>query len=167
MPDLRDQLLRCFQGRVCLMGLGNVDYGDDGFGVRLAERLQRGIGSKSGNVRIMMAGDAPERFLGRCADESHDHLMFLDAVEFGGEPGAVVFLNSNEVAECFPQISTHKISLNLLAKCIEANGKTQAWLLGVQPQSLARSQHLTPRVEQTFELLIKLLGNLLSQSNVC
>ena len=34
MPDLREQLQQCFQGRVCLMGLGNVQYGDDGFGVQ-------------------------------------------------------------------------------------------------------------------------------------
>ena len=40
MPDLREQLQHCFQGRVCLMGFGNVLYGDDGFGVRLAEELK-------------------------------------------------------------------------------------------------------------------------------
>ena len=41
MPDLREQLQQLLQGRVCLMGLGNVDFGDDGFGVRLAEALAR------------------------------------------------------------------------------------------------------------------------------
>ena len=39
MKDLRQQLAELLQGRVCLMGLGNVDCGDDGFGVRLAEDL--------------------------------------------------------------------------------------------------------------------------------
>ena len=34
--DLRGQLEQTLQGRVCLMGVGNTEYGDDAFGVRLA-----------------------------------------------------------------------------------------------------------------------------------
>ena len=29
MPDLRKQIGQLLQGRVCLMGLGNVDYADE------------------------------------------------------------------------------------------------------------------------------------------
>jgi hypothetical protein len=43
MPDLREQLRACLQGRVCLVGVGNADHGDDGFGVRLAESLESEI----------------------------------------------------------------------------------------------------------------------------
>ena len=157
MPDLRQQLQQCFKGRVCLMGLGNVLYGDDGFGVRLAEELKSEIRSpkSEGNPKsegrsedpgsscsdfglwrhVIVAGTTPERVIGRVADESFDHVIFLDAVEFGGAPGSVVFLNSGEMTARFPQISTHKISLGLLTKWAEVNGKTKAWLLGVQPES--------------------------------
>ena len=41
MADLGQQLRERLKGRVCVMGLGNVDLGDDGFGVRLAEALLR------------------------------------------------------------------------------------------------------------------------------
>jgi hydrogenase maturation protease len=158
MPDLREQLQQCFQGRVCLMGLGNVDYGDDGFGVRLAEELKSEIRNPKaeGNPKsegrsedpgrsssdfglrshVIVAGTTPERVIGRVADESFDHVIFLDAVEFGGAPGSVVLLNSDEITARYPQISTHKISLGLLAKWAEVNGTTKAWLLGVQPESL-------------------------------
>ena len=63
-------------------------------------------------------------------------------MDFGAAPGSVVFLNSREMAARFPQISTHNISLGMLAKCVEAGGKTRAWLLGAQPESLKR---LRPR----------------------
>ena len=43
MPDLREQLRQCFQGRVCMMGLGNVEYGDDGFGA-IGRALSEGEG---------------------------------------------------------------------------------------------------------------------------
>ncbi|MGD0841055.1 MAG: hydrogenase maturation protease [Candidatus Acidiferrales bacterium] len=136
MPDLAEQLTQCLTGDVCLVGLGNADYGDDGFGVRLAEHL--------------ISNDIPEGI-------GCEHLVFLDAVEFGGAPGSVVFLNSGEMAARFPQISTHKISLSLLAKWAEANGTTKAWLLGVQPESLAAGQPLTATMETTLNALFELL----------
>jgi len=155
MPGLAEQLAQCLTGDVCLVGLGNVDYGDDGFGVRLAELLI------SNDIpegwRVVNAGTAPERVIARVAEIGCEHLVFLDAVEFGGAPGSVVFLNSGEMAARFPQISTHKISLALLAKCAEANGRTKAWLLGVQPESLAAGQPLTATMQTTLDALFELL----------
>jgi hydrogenase maturation protease len=80
-------------------------------------------------------------------------LVFLDAVEFGAAPGSVVFLNSAEMAGRFPQVSTHKIALGVLAQCAETNGSTRAWLLGVQPESLQAGQPLTATMEQTLSVL--------------
>ena len=97
MPDLREQLEHCFQGRVCLMGIGNVDHGDDGLGVRLAEQL-----AAEGLPDVVVAGTAPERFIGRVAGAGHDHVIFLDAVEFGGAPGSVVFLDAEEMTATVP-----------------------------------------------------------------
>ena len=51
-------------------------------------------------------------------------------MEFGSAPGSVVLLDSDEMAARFPQISTHKISLGLLSKQIEANGQTQGLAAG-------------------------------------
>ena len=185
MPDLREQLQQLLQGRVCLMGMGNVLYGDDGFGVRLAEELKSEVRrpkverrpksedrseDSSGNCsglgywasfglknHVVIAGTTPERWIGRVADGDFDRVIFLDAVEFGGTPGSVVLLNSDELVALFPQISTHKLSLGLLAKQVEANGRTKAWLLGVQPKSLKVGEELTATVRGTLELLLELM----------
>ncbi|MCX6909874.1 MAG: hydrogenase maturation protease, partial [Verrucomicrobia bacterium] len=124
MPDLCEQLEQCFVGRVCLMGLGNTDCSDDGFGVRLAEAL-----AAAGVPDVIVAGTTPDRFIGRVADGGFDTLIFLDAVEFGGAPGSAVFLDAEEMSSRFPQISTHKISLGTLAKWVEASGSARARLL--------------------------------------
>ena len=200
MPNLREQLQQLLQGRVCLMGIGNVLYGDDGFGVRLAEELKSEIrnpkpeGNPKSEARsgdperrpsdfglrssfgfrisdfgfrgqVIIAGTRPERFIGRVADEGFDHVIFLDAVEFGGAPGSVVLLDSDEMAARFPQISTHKLSLGLLARQLEANGQSKAWLLGVQPQSLRSGAPLSPPVRATLELLLELLRACLKRSS--
>ena len=164
MPNLCEQLERCFQGRVCLMGLGNREHGDDSFGVRLAEALLcAGIGNSQ--YQVIVADTRPERFIGRVAEAGFDHLIFVDAVDFGGAPGSIVFLNSEEMASRFPQISTHQVSLGLLAHWAESGGTTQAWLLGAQPESLRPSDELTPRVQAAFELLRELLADV--STEVC
>jgi len=140
-------------GRVCLLGLGNEGLGDDGFGVRLAEALQA-----AGLAHAHAAGPTPERWLAGSDLDGVDNLVFLDAVEFGGAPGAVVFLDAGQMASRFPQVSTHKLSLGLLAKWAEANGRTRAWLLGAQPASLRPGAALSQEVQLTLELLKELLS---------
>jgi len=158
MPDLREQLESCCRGRVCLVGVGNADGGDDGFGVRLTEALAGDLRFAICDLRVVVAGRSPERHLAELNSGGFDHVIFLDAVEFGGEPGSVIFLGAGEMAARFPQISTHKISLGTLAKWIEANGTTRAWLLGVQPASLKAEEKLSPAVQTSLELMVEIVG---------
>ena len=170
MPDIefasfREQIEQTLQGRVCLMGVGNIDYGDDGFGVYLAESLL-----EAGVLDVVIAESSPEHWITIAADKEFDHLVFLDAVELGNRagPGSVVFLDSEQIAARHPQVSTHKISLGLLAKFVESNGITKAWLLGVQPGSLREGQTLTPAVRKTAGVLLELLFRLKTQEEtVC
>jgi hydrogenase maturation protease len=156
MADLHEQLRLILQGRVCLVGVGNTDYGDDGFGVRLAEALGE-------FASFIIAGNAPERCLGQLTEGGFNTVLFLDSVDFGAAPGAVALLNSGETTARFPQISTHRMSLGLLAKWVEARGTAKAWLLGVQPESLKPGGEFTPRVQTTLEILRDLLGEVLAR----
>lgn len=137
------------------MGLGNSDYGDDGLGVKLAEML-----IAAGVPDVIVAGTMPERFIDSAIADDFDYLIFLDAVEFGASPGSVVFLNAEEMAARFPQISTHKISLGLLAKLVEEKGRTKAHLLGVQPESLRSTDELSPVAKDTLDILSAMITEL-------
>ncbi len=156
MSDFRSEL-SCLDGQVAFLGLGNTELGDDGVGVRLAERL-----AINGLPHVLVAGTDPGLLLGRCQTAAVDHVVFLDAVEFGGAPGSVVFLNAGQIVGRFPQISTHKLSLGLVAKCIEGDGMTHSWLLGVQPKSLEHSRQLSPPVSRAVEILAEALTALFS-----
>jgi len=134
------------------MGLGNLDCGDDGFGVRLAEELVA-----SGVPDVVIAGTTPENCIGRAADEDFDCLVFLDAVDFGAAPGSVVLINSKQIYARYPQISTHKISLGVLARWIEGSGRTRVLLLGAQPESVNSGKELTPTLRATLGILRDLL----------
>jgi len=164
MPNLREQLKQCFQGSACLVGLGNPDYGDDGLGVKLAEAISErltGMGKYALVRHVVNAGATPERFIGPVKELGCDHLIFIDAVDFGGETGSAILLDEDEMEARFPQISTHKISVKLLAKLFGENGRTKVRLLGVQPRSLQSGKGLTPVVQKTVDILSELLCDLL------
>ncbi len=150
---LRQQLEACLQGRVCFLGLGNGDYGDDGFGVQLGEALRR-----RGVPDVYTAEANPERIVSKIAAAGFDEVVLLDAVELGVQPGSAILLSSAEMIARYPQVSTHKMSLGTLAKLIETNDATRTWLLGVQPESLQPIPQLTATVRKTLELLTDLVG---------
>ena len=154
MADLRSELSRFREGRVCLVGLGNEHRGDDGLGMRLARRwLEVGADGPA----VLLAGMSPERHLAFLTDGGFDHVLFLDAVAFGGEPGSVVLLDARAMEARFPQVSTHRLSLGLLAGWIEQNGHTTVHLLGVQPVSLKPGAALSIPVQAALELLVEVL----------
>ena len=154
MTGLGEQLSGLLRGRVCLVGLGNEQRGDDGLGMCLARRwLEVGTG---GPV-VLLAGMSPERHLAFLTDGGFDQVLFLDAVAFGGEPGSVALLDARAMEARFPQVSTHRLSLGLLARWIEQSGRSAVHLLGVQPASLMPGAALSSPVQASLELLVELL----------
>jgi hydrogenase maturation protease len=151
MEGLGQRLRQTLRGRVCVMGVGNVDYGDDGFGVYLAEELVA-----AGVPDVLIGATTPEHYLEQIAERGFDNLLIVDATDFGEDPGTVAFLNAGDIQTAFPQISTHKISLGVLAKVLEEAG-TRVWLLGVQPESLASGQQMTPTMQASLEIVHELL----------
>jgi hydrogenase maturation protease len=166
MNDLRLELERCLQGKVCLMGIGNEAMGDDGLGARLAQALGErldpgatqplGLPEKApGRLEVIVAGVSPERWLGTIADGGVDQVLLVDAVEFGEVPGSVILLSAAEIKSRYPQISTHKISLGLLAEWLERATGAPVWLLGVQPASLEPGSALSPKVRLAVHILVE------------
>ena len=155
-PDLLDDLRPALEG-ACLVGVGNPDLGDDGFGPRLAEALRA-----AGLAGAVSAGIEPERLVETLSGGGFRNVLFLDAVEFPGPPGAAVLLDAAAVKSRFPQISTHKISLGTLARLIEGRCGARVWLLGVKPLSLAPGRGLSETVGTTLEILRDLILDVLA-----
>jgi hydrogenase maturation protease len=156
MPDLRDDLRRRLTARVCLVGIGNPDRGDDGFGARLAEAVRT-----LGYPDVIVAERTPERYMTQLSRGDFQTVLFLDAVEMGAAPGGVVLLEGREIVARYPQVSTHKLSLGALARLIETESPTRVFLLGVQPQSVDDASGLSEPVRTTLEVLRDLLAEVL------
>lgn len=152
MPTLRDELRRRLTGRVCLVGVGNPDRGDDAFGLRLAEAVR-----DLGHPDVILAERTPERWTERLARGGFRTVVFLDAVGMGAAPGDVIFLAGAEIAARYPQVSTHKLSLGTIARLIEAAGPTRVFLLGAQPRTVGHGAGLSAPLRTTLETLLDLL----------
>jgi hydrogenase maturation protease len=150
--DLLTTLCEALIGRTALVGIGNADLSDDGFGVRLAETL-----AGAGLANVWITHTVPENHIATLAHGGFDNVVFLDAVSTGSEPGSVIFLDAGEIKNRFPQVSTHKLALGTLAGLIEAQSSTRVWLLGTQPATLRQGTDLSKPVETTLEILKVLL----------
>ena len=106
---------------------------------------------------VVVAGNTPECYVRQLADGAFHNILLLDAVDFCAVPGSVVLLDSGEMAARFAQISTHRLSLGLLARLIEAEGQTKVWLLGVQPESVNHGTRISRAVAATLDCLAALL----------
>lgn len=130
--------------RVVVLGLGNILYGDEGFGVRAAERLYTRHAFPD-HVEIVDAGTQGYPLLAFV--ERADRLLLLDAVDFGLEPGCVVDKDSTEIPA---YLSAHKVSMHqssfsevmalaALTDCLPEEIR----LLGVQPLDLSYGHTLS------------------------
>ncbi len=157
MSDLVLQLA-AWRGRpLWLLGVGNAEQGDDGFGPRLAAALQERLRASGAPVRSLDVGLCPERYVGIAAQAGCRLLIFADAVDFGAGPGALLLASSAELRARPLGASTHRVPLSVLAQYGEALG-LEAWLLGVQPGSLRAGAGLSPPVAAAVGSLADLLA---------
>jgi|WetSurMetagenome_2_1015567.scaffolds.fasta_scaffold467260_2 hydrogenase maturation protease len=129
--ELIDLLAPLCGGTTAFLAIGNPDRGDDGAGIVLARRLR-----EAGIPFIIEGGMTPERVLPQVRDLGCETVVFLDAADFGAEPGAVVVMDAEQVAGRFPQISTHKLSLGTLASLVKGDHGNHVYLVGIQPASI-------------------------------
>ena len=151
IDDFESAFLKICSGKTAFIGVGNVDRADDGAGVVFAKRLEA-----AGRMHIFIGGTTPERVVSLTINQGFDHVVFLDAVSAGTTPGAAVILDAKEMTSRYPQVSTHKISIGTLAQIAVAGSQTTAWLLGIEPKSIALGTvGLSPEVEDTINKLVK------------
>ena len=151
--QLRDQLARFINGRVCLLGIGNRYHHDDAVGSYLAEAMEH-----RPEYDIIDAGFIPEDYVETAAKKHPDTILMVDATDFGGEPGEVRLLYPEQVA--LTDVSTHAGSLRILAEYMHARTHAKIALLAVQPADTSDGKGLSPPVSKTLDDLLDSLPDI-------
>ncbi len=155
-PDhLKDQLTDFLTGQVCLLGIGNRYWHDDGVGSCLAAALEPCLG-----FDVIDAGFIPENHLETVARKNPDSILMVDATDFGGLPGQARLLYPDKVA--YSSLSTHAGSLRMLAEYLHLRTQASIALLAIQPADTSAGEGLSPKVSETLKALLELLPAVLS-----
>ena len=150
------KLRECIESRpgtVILVGMGNRDRADDGVGLELAKRLKK----KYPNCVFSEEDKSVESIVFEQIERKDvETILFIDATDFGGNPGDVQCFKTEDAQRFVPAISTHKVPMTLLMDVIEQHGK-RPLLLGIQPESLDFLGPMSPsmvaiirRLEEAF-----------------
>lgn len=130
-----------------LICLGNSLRSDDGVGPYLGQQLEKIPG-----VLIEDAGNRSERALDFADVYRPQKIIFLDAADFGGQPGDLRLLANTELVE--RSFSSHRLPLSALIDWIETEHPTRCLCLGIQAGSMQFGEELTPAVARTAAQMI-------------
>jgi hydrogenase 3 maturation protease len=147
---LTDQLCDFVRGRVCILGIGNRLWRDDGVGSHIAEALAEYPG-----LDAVDAGFIPENHLEEVVRKHPDTILMVDATDFGGEPGQTQLIYPDKVA--YTGVSTHAGSLRMLAEYLYERIRAPIALLAIQPGDTGAGENLSPAVAESFRDLMESL----------
>ncbi len=140
--------------KTVLLGIGNPDRGDDGLGPALIDRLQGLSG-----VTCIKCDDMPENYTDVIREAQPEMILMIDAVDFGGQSGEVILIQSNALPQR-DRFTTHHASLTVVMNYLQHATGAQVWLLGVQPQSTQEGGGLSPEIEQVLDQLAFVFRNI-------
>jgi hydrogenase maturation protease len=122
---------------IVVLGIGNVLWADEGFGVRAVERLNA-LWQWPEHVELVDGGTQGLALLPFV--EKADRLIVLDAVDFGLEPGTLDVRQGDAVPACLSarKMSLHQAGFSDVLACAQLKGRypDDLVLIGVQPVEL-------------------------------
>jgi len=123
--------------RILVLGIGNILWADEGFGVRCVETLNAGW--QFPPQVTLMDGGTQGLYLLPYVQEA-DCLLVFDAVDYGDPPGTLREVVGNEVPRFMgaKKMSLHQTGFQEVLMAAELTGKLPAELvlIGVQPEEL-------------------------------
>ncbi len=143
-----DQLSSFVGNHVCVMGIGNRHWHDDGIGSYIAEALD-----DRPDMDVIDAGFIPENHLEEVAARHPDSILMVDATDFGGDPGQTRLIYPEKVS--YSGVSTHAGSLRMLAEYMHQRTHAPVALLAIQPEDTSAGESLSPAVAETFRDLLE------------
>jgi len=141
--------------KIMILGVGNLLFTDEGVGVRVAEALQDRYEFPE-NVKVVDGGTLGMNLLGVVSEV--DHLIVVDAVRNGDEPGTLYRLAGEEIPKrILAKNSLHQVDLLEALTCCQALDKVpETVILGVEPEDITTlGTDMTPTISARIDDLVE------------
>lgn len=131
--------------RFGVFGFGNPLRGDDGIVPVLFDRIR----SQKSVIDATFVEFGSRTFRVVHVLRDFDRVLLVDAMRFGGEPGAVVVCSSDEVTSCSETTGSHELDLLELVELTTQlpNAPTKIRIFGIQPGPVDMDTELSEPVE--------------------
>jgi hydrogenase maturation protease len=143
--------------KITLLGLGSILMRDDGVGIHAVKALQERF-EVPPELEIVDGGTAGLDLLPFI--EGRDRVLFVDAVDFGKEPGFIRELVNDDIPAFFSKdkSSLHHIGLtDVLAMAQLLNIiPEEICLIGIQPQDIELGLELTEVLQGKLDQIVAL-----------
>jgi hydrogenase maturation protease len=149
------------QIKVLVLGLGNELLKDDGVGVHIVRAIQKEPSIEG--VIVVEVGSAilhAQHLLEQAA-----HVIAIDAVRAGDEPGALYCFDIDQ-AQLDRPASLHELGIVGLSRLIPEYNRPQITILGIEPKRIDYGMQLSTVVQasvfRAVEVVRKMIINILS-----
>lgn len=154
--------------RVLILGIGNILWADEGFGVRCVEVLNQRYRFDQ-NVKVMDGGTQGIYLVQHV--QAADVLVVFDAIDYGLEPGTLKIIHDDDVPKFMgaKQMSLHQTGFQEVLAMAEFTGSYPKHLLliGCQPVELEDfGGSLREAVRQQIDPSLKIALQYLEQHGV-
>ena len=153
-----------YAAEVMVLGIGCILYSDEGFGVRVVEKLEKQY-EFSDNVLLVDGGVLGINLLGVISKP--EHLIVVDAIRNKGNPGDLYRLEGDAIPDRIrAKNSLHQVDfLEALTLCKALDRVPKAVIIGVEPedidtQSLELTATVQARVDPVIEMVLAELDRL-------
>ena len=125
------------KNKLLILGIGNILWADEGFGVRCVEAMHANY--QFGDDVVVLDGGTQGLYLLPFLEEAR-YLIVFDAVDYGKPPGEMVIAKDDEVPRFMgaKKMSLHQTGFQEVIACASLADKLpeSMMLIGVQPEQL-------------------------------
>jgi hydrogenase maturation protease len=142
---------------IVILGIGNILFCDEGFGVRVIERLYETYDFPE-NVSVVDGGVLGLNLLGIMSEA--DHLIVIDAIKNKGKPGTLYRLERDSLpGRIRTKSSLHEVDfLEALTMCHALDKVPETVIIGVEPEDIdAVCIDLTPSIRSKIDPVIAMI----------
>ena len=143
--------------QIMILGVGCILYSDEGFGVRVIEKIQKNY-TFPDNVTIVDGGVLGVNLLGVISQP--DHLIVVDAIRNKGNTGDLYRLEGDAIPERIrAKNSLHQVDfLEALTLCQALDKVPETVIVGVEPEDIEKlSIELTPMIQKKVDPVIDMV----------
>jgi hydrogenase maturation protease len=149
-------------GRTLVAGLGNIFFGDDGFGVEVAHRLASEDlpdGVKVADIGIRGVHLAYEML------EEYDTTILIDTVQRGEPPGAIYVIEHEPDDSVAPAVDAHGMNPDSVLALLETLGghPGKVLIVGCEPAEIEEHIGLSEIASRAVPEAVKVVKELLER----